>query len=255
MPDLCTYPPFAFFSYFSSSSSSPSTFFFLPLLVPVSSLFFLSHFVFLPYVFSFRLSLVPHLLCPLLTSLLFSFFILLVFFFFFFFFLSSPPSSCLPLPLCRFHHPRKRTPKHHFAFTERPGLVQALSRNPVLGGKYSVMLATQKQCGETQRKQHCKNIDTQSSDATQSTHKKQPIPQIPFFIVFCSLHLYMTAQLLVTISTHPLKNGVSPHINTCNGHALTNTPQNAHTGMTPRIAAQMLSNTYFYRQKLTWLVG
>ena len=83
--------------------------------------------------------------------------------------------------------------------------------------------------------------------------KTPPSPRFHIFVLLCSLHLNMKAQLLVTISTHPFKDGpIFHYTHTCNGHTPTKHPTNCTHKHNIKHAARMPSNAYF---KLTWIVG
>ena len=100
--------------------------------------------------------------------------------------------------------------------------------------------------------------------------KRPPNPQIPIFVVFWCLHLYMTTRTFSNLVHPPLEKRAESrdvHIQNCdtsskhptkNTHTHTHTHTNKHD---TESAPQMFWNTYFYRLQLTcgqplrWGVG
>ena len=157
------------------------------------------------------LSLGAHLLCQFLTSL---FFFVCILSFSFSILFSSPSlsfSSCNPP---RWPPPKKRRPKHHFAFIEKRTGVWPFPRTPCMGN-CCVMLASTNKIIENPSLQGLKTNFYEHWHTIYGGHavnpSKTPSPQIPIFIVHCSLHLCMKAQHLATISTHPFRNGPIYH--------------------------------------------
>ena len=127
---------------------------------------------------------------------------------------------CLPLPLCPFHHVLLQHPPPRLTEKKRAGF-GPFPNNPVLRENVVSCWPLQTQFGEIQvykvRNNILKNIDThthtifEGHTTNPSRKTTQPSPQVPIFIVFCSLQLYMKAQLLVSISPTLWRTGGHTH--------------------------------------------